>query len=47
MMTRIGIAMTSPMTIPVYQAQRRPSLMTKTDAGINKSDQKRLLLCLF
>lgn len=47
MMKRSGIAMTSPMPIAVYQAQRRPSLMTKTDAEIDKPDQRRILLCLF
>ena len=47
MMTRIGIAMTSPMTMPICQTQCRPSLLTKTDARIDKPDQRRILLCLF
>lgn len=46
MMTRKGIAITSPMTITICQAQRRPSLLTKTDAGIDKPDQRRIILCL-
>ena len=47
MMTRSGTAMTNPITMTVCQVQRRPSLMTKTDARIDKPDQRRILLCLF
>lgn len=46
MMTRKAIAMTSPMTITVCQAQRRLRLMTKPKAGRDKPDQRRILLCL-
>lgn len=46
MMTRSAIAMTSSMMITICQAQRRPSLLTKTDAGIDKPDQRRIILCL-